>query len=80
MPRTLDARGLLCPLPSILARRELTRLAAEEELIVLATDPEAPIDLAAVAADHGRAVVVTERGEREWRVKLGPAVLQGGAA
>jgi tRNA 2-thiouridine synthesizing protein A len=50
---TLDARGLSCPLPLVLARRRMRELAAGERLNVLVTDPEAPIDLAAFAADEG---------------------------
>jgi tRNA 2-thiouridine synthesizing protein A len=52
---TLDARGLACPLPLIRARRELAGLPDGDTLVVLATDPEAPIDLAAFAADEGHA-------------------------
>ena len=54
MEHTVDARGLLCPLPLIKARAALAGLGPGDELVVLATDPEAPIDLAALAADHGR--------------------------
>lgn len=50
----VDARGLLCPLPLVRARAALIDLAPAEELVVLATDREAPIDLAALAADVGR--------------------------
>jgi len=50
---TLDARGLLCPLPLTLAKRRMGELGAGETLLVLATDPEASIDLAAWAADEG---------------------------
>ena len=67
--RTLDVRGLACPLPLIRARRELVVLAAGETLVVLATDPEAPIDLAAFAADGGHAFAVQE-GEGEWQITL----------
>ena len=51
---TVDARGLLCPLPLTMAKRRMADLAPGETLVVLATDPEAPIDLAAWAAaeDH----------------------------
>jgi tRNA 2-thiouridine synthesizing protein A len=48
----LDARGLSCPLPLLKARQALAGLAPGETLVVLATDPEAPIDLAALAADE----------------------------
>lgn len=54
---TVDARGLLCPLPLTMAKRRMAELAAGDTLVVLATDPEAPIDLAAWAAAeaHGYA-------------------------
>ena len=52
-PTVLDARGLACPLPAIKARLALAALPPGGALLVLATDPEAPIDVAAVAADAG---------------------------
>jgi tRNA 2-thiouridine synthesizing protein A len=67
--RTLDARGLHCPLPLIRARRVLAEIAAGETLVVLATDPEAPIDLAALAADEGHAFTREQVGA-EWRITL----------
>jgi tRNA 2-thiouridine synthesizing protein A len=67
--RTLDARGLSCPLPLIRARRALAAMAADETLVVLATDPEAPIDLAALAADEGLQCAQEQRGG-EWRITL----------
>ena len=68
-PHTLDVRGLACPLPLIRARRALVDLAAGETLVVLATDPEAPIDLAALAADEGH-TFAREGGADEWRITL----------
>jgi tRNA 2-thiouridine synthesizing protein A len=50
---TVDARGLACPLPLTLAKRRMAELAGGQTLVVLATDPEAPIDLAAWAAADG---------------------------
>jgi len=38
-------------------------------LVVLATDPEAPIDLAALAADEGHAFARTHDAN-EWRITL----------
>jgi tRNA 2-thiouridine synthesizing protein A len=49
----LDARGLACPLPLTMARARMRELATGDTLTVLATDPEAPIDLAAWAAEEG---------------------------
>jgi TusA-related sulfurtransferase len=44
-------------------------MAAGETLVVLATDPEAPIDLAALASDEGHAAAI-ERLETAWRITL----------
>jgi tRNA 2-thiouridine synthesizing protein A len=69
MDTTLDARGLACPLPAVKARAALARLQPGAALVVLATDPEAPIDVAAVAADAGCAFDV-ERADAGWRMTL----------
>jgi tRNA 2-thiouridine synthesizing protein A len=69
MNTTLDARGLACPLPAVKARRALAGVPPGAALIVLATDPEAPIDLAAVAADAGCRCTTRRDGEG-WRVTL----------
>jgi TusA-related sulfurtransferase len=50
---TVDARGLACPLPLTNAKQRMATLAPGETLKVLATDPEASIDLAAWASDEG---------------------------
>jgi tRNA 2-thiouridine synthesizing protein A len=52
---TVDARGLACPLPLTMAKRRMASLHSGETLVVLATDPEAPIDLGAWAAAEGHA-------------------------
>jgi tRNA 2-thiouridine synthesizing protein A len=69
MPHALDTRGLSCPLPLVHARRALAAMAAGDVLVVLATDPEAPIDLAALAADEGHGFRRERRGA-EWRLTL----------
>jgi tRNA 2-thiouridine synthesizing protein A len=69
MDTTLDARGLACPLPAIKARRALAAVSPGAALIVLATDPEAPIDVAAVAADAGCAFAAEREGDA-WRLTL----------
>jgi tRNA 2-thiouridine synthesizing protein A len=60
----VDARGLRCPLPLVKAKVAMEELAAGQELLVLATDPEAAIDLAAWASDQGHAL--TERRGEGW--------------
>jgi tRNA 2-thiouridine synthesizing protein A len=52
------------------SRAALAGLPASEPLVVLATDREAPIDLAALAADSGRGFVVEET-DGIWRCTLG---------
>ena len=69
MDTTLDARGLACPLPAVKARRALARVPRGAALIVLATDPEAPIDLAALAADAG-CTFEARRERGAWRRTL----------
>jgi tRNA 2-thiouridine synthesizing protein A len=69
MDTTIDARGLACPLPAVKARRALARVPPGAALVVLATDPEAPIDVAAVAADAGCAFAA-ERDGATWRLTL----------
>jgi tRNA 2-thiouridine synthesizing protein A len=69
METTLDARGLACPLPAIKARSALAGVPPGGTLIVLATDPEAPLDVAAVAADAGCTFAVREE-DGAWRMTL----------
>jgi tRNA 2-thiouridine synthesizing protein A len=66
----LDLRGLLCPLVLVRAREALAALERSQPLVVLATDREAPIGLAALAADSGRAFAVAE-SDGIWRCTLG---------
>jgi tRNA 2-thiouridine synthesizing protein A len=44
--RTLDCRGMRCPLPVIYTRRTLASMPAGELLTVVATDPGSVIDFA----------------------------------
>jgi tRNA 2-thiouridine synthesizing protein A len=70
---TVDARGLLCPLPLTMAKRRMSELAPGETLLVMATDPEASIDLAAWAERDGHSFAEHRReGWSEYAlVKLG---------
>ncbi|MEA2423562.1 MAG: tRNA 2-thiouridine synthesizing protein [Thermoleophilaceae bacterium] len=61
---TVDARGLACPLPLTMAKRRMATLRPGEVLVVLATDPEAPIDIGAWAAAEGHAL--SERRLGAW--------------
>jgi tRNA 2-thiouridine synthesizing protein A len=69
MERLLDVRGLNCPIPLIGARTALARMTPGDVLVVLATDPEAPIDLGALASDNGHGLAI-RRQEGCWRIAL----------
>ncbi len=53
----LDARGLLCPLPVLKARKRLGALAPGAVLRVLADDPAALVDIPHFCAEAGHALV-----------------------
>lgn len=69
MDHVVDARGLACPLPLIKARAALPAVGPGERLVVLATDPEAPVDLGALAADHDLPFAAECDGD-VWRLVL----------
>ena len=58
--RTLDARGLRCPLPLIKARNEIDYIEPGELLEILATDPGADHDFRAWCARKHHGLVSVE--------------------
>ncbi len=66
---TLDATGLLCPLPVLKARKRLQSLPAGAVLRILADDPAAVIDVPHFCAEAGHAFL-GERDEGAYRVFL----------
>lgn len=69
---TVDARGLACPLPLAMAKRRMAELRPGQTLVVLATDPEAPIDIGAWAASEGHSLEQLAReGFVEFRLTRG---------
>lgn len=63
LTQTLDVRGLACPLPVLRANRALRGLPPGTRLEVLATDPAAPADFAAFAAETGHALLESGAAE-----------------
>ena len=55
--KTLDTKGLNCPLPVLKARRAIKELAPGEVLEVLATDPGAVEDFRHFSAATGHAIL-----------------------
>jgi tRNA 2-thiouridine synthesizing protein A len=58
---TINLRGLKCPLPTLRARKALTRLAAGDLLIVECTDPLTEIDIPNLARETGDTIESTAR-------------------
>jgi tRNA 2-thiouridine synthesizing protein A len=59
--RTLDLRGLLCPLPVLKSRRALKAMPAGAQLTVDTSDPVASIDLPHFCREDGHRLLAQER-------------------
>jgi len=57
--RTLDARGLLCPMPVVKAAKEMKGMQEGQVLKILATDRGAIADFPAWAADTGNELMAS---------------------
>lgn len=55
--KTLDAKGLNCPLPILRAKKALVEMSGGQTLEVIATDPGAVADFAAFCRTTGNALV-----------------------
>jgi tRNA 2-thiouridine synthesizing protein A len=59
----IDCRGLRCPLPVLKLEKRLGQLPAGAELVILATDPMAKIDIPLHCRQNGHECVVSAEGE-----------------
>jgi tRNA 2-thiouridine synthesizing protein A len=60
--KIVDARGLLCPLPVLKARKALAKMKPGAILELVATDPAAEIDVPHFCREQGHALISMERG------------------
>ncbi|SIT84609.1 sulfurtransferase TusA family protein [Pontibaca methylaminivorans] len=60
---TVDARGLLCPLPVLKARKRLGALADGAVMRLVADDPAAVVDVPHFCAESGHALLAQEEFE-----------------
>jgi tRNA 2-thiouridine synthesizing protein A len=69
---TLDLTGLKCPLPALMARRALARLAPRHALTVITTDPLAVVDIPHMCGEEGHSVenVSTEEGRSLFVIRV----------
>ena len=64
--RTVDARGLECPMPIVKAKKEIDAIPAGEVLRVIATDPGSVLDFQGwVKASTSYELVKQEEGQDE---------------
>jgi tRNA 2-thiouridine synthesizing protein A len=74
MDESLDLRGLKCPLPAMMTRKALARLAPGAGLVVLADDPLAAVDIPHMCHGEGHAVesVTLREGHNEFALRRKP--------
>jgi len=59
--QTLDAKGLNCPLPILRAKKALNKMANDETLEIIATDPGAVKDFEAFCRTTGNELLETSQ-------------------
>ena len=62
-PLLIDARGLKCPLPVLKMEKRLAGLPPGAELVVLATDPMAKVDIPLYCRQNGHEHTLTSEGD-----------------
>ena len=65
--REIDARGLACPQPVLLLREAVRALGHGDRVALLATDPLAPVDVAAWCLRAGHALVAQSESDGVYR-------------
>lgn len=65
--RTLDAKGLLCPMPIVKLAKAMKEMAPEQVLLLEATDPGSVPDVAAWSRNSGNPVLHQEIADRVMR-------------
>ena len=64
--KTLDARGLKCPMPVVKTSQEIKTTAIGGTLLVIATDPGSMADIQAWTKSTGNELVKMEKVEKEF--------------
>ena len=68
--KTLDAKGLSCPLPVLKARRAMQELKPGDILEVHATDPDAPKDFLTFCAVGGHAMLASSEAAGVYTMRI----------
>ncbi|MBS0247536.1 MAG: sulfurtransferase TusA family protein [Proteobacteria bacterium] len=61
--KTMDLRGLKCPLPTLLVKKALTTLAPGDLIVAECTDPMAAIDIPHAVRESGDFLESKDRGQ-----------------
>ena len=71
--RDIDARGMLCPLPVLKARKALAGMQAGAVLRLIATDPASWIDVPHFCAEVGHVLLsaTDAEGEKTYLIRRG---------
>ncbi len=67
MTETVDAVGLLCPLPVLKLRKRLTQVAPGTAVLLLTDDPAAIIDVPHFCAEAGHVLTTAETDDAPYR-------------
>lgn len=70
MNMKLDARGMVCPEPILEAEKSIKELAPGDIMLVLATDPAAPIDFEVWCLHRGHRYLGSEESGEWLEIKL----------
>ena len=66
----LDLSGLLCPLPVLKARKKLEAMTSGSELVVLASDPMAAIDMPHFCNEQGHIILEQSQNGETLRFRI----------
>lgn len=59
----LDLRGLLCPMPALIAAKRLKKLMGGGVMVIEVTDPVAEVDIGLLAEENGLSLTLEIKGE-----------------
>ena len=65
--RTLDCKGLLCPMPIVKLSKALKEMASNELILLEATDPGSVPDVTAWSKQTGNPIVAQDRVDKVMR-------------
>ena len=68
--KTLNLRGLKCPLPALRTRKALSGMSADDILIVECTDPLAAIDIPNLLRQTGDTLEDTSRADQVMTFRI----------